>query len=103
MFLLFSFSMTFASIGIGFVLAVTAGGNVQAASAGVGPIALLFLLLGGFYINTSTIPVWISWISKIEYVRFVYEGLAINEFNRGLIVVKAVKSFEVVDDHCKLP
>jgi ABC-type multidrug transport system ATPase subunit len=84
-FLLFTCGMAFASIGIGFVLAVAAGGNVQAASAGVAPIALLFLLLGGFYINTSTIPVWIRWFSKIEYVRFVYEGLAINQFNGGVV------------------
>lgn len=81
MFLLFACGMTFASVGIGFVLAVAAGGNVQAASAAVAPIALLMLLLGGFYVNTSTIPVWISWLSKLEYMRFVYEGLAINEFN----------------------
>merc|ERR1712050_365115 len=89
-YLLFTCGMTFASVGIGFVLAVAAGGNIQAASAGVGPIALLFLLLGGFYINTSTIPVWISWISKIEYVRFVYEALAINEFNGGIVTANGV-------------
>jgi len=41
-FLLFTCGMAFASIGIGFLLAVAAGGNVQAASAGVAPIALLF-------------------------------------------------------------
>lgn len=81
MFLLFACGMTFASVGIGFVVAVAAGGNVQAASAAVAPIALLMLLLGGFYVNPSTIPVWISWLSKLEYMRFVYEGLAINEFN----------------------
>jgi ABC-type multidrug transport system ATPase subunit len=89
-FLLFTCGMAFASIGIGFLLAVAAGGNVQAASAGVAPIALLFLLLGGFYINTSTIPVWIRWFSKIEYIRFVYEGLAINQFNGGLVTADGV-------------
>jgi hypothetical protein len=89
-FLLFTCGMAFASIGIGFLLAVAAGGNVQAASAGVAPIALLFLLLGGFYINTSTIPVWIRWFSKIEYVRFVYEGIAINQFNGGVTTTNGV-------------
>merc|ERR1712050_446345 len=89
-FLLCTCGMAFASIGIGFLLAVAAGGNAQAASAGVGPIALLFLLLGGFYINSSTIPVWIRWISKIEYVRFVYEALAINEFNGGIVTANGV-------------
>jgi len=89
-FLLFTCGMAFSSIGIGFLLAVAAGGNVQAASAGVAPIALLCLLLGGFYINTSTIPVWISWFSKVEYVRFAYEGLAINQFNGGVVTATGV-------------
>jgi len=99
-FLCFTCGMALASVGIGFVLAVAAGGNAQAASASVGPIALIFLLLGGFYINTSTIPIWISWISKLEYVRFVYEGLAINEFNGGVLVVK--DSGTTHDGLCKL-
>merc|ERR1719277_2027863 len=93
--------MTFASVGIGFLLAVAAGGNAQAASAGVGPIALLFLLLGGFYINSSTIPAWISWVSKIEYVRFVYEGLAINEFNGGVVLANGAHT--APDGSCPSP
>merc|ERR1711988_1728706 len=66
-FLLFTFGTTIASVGIGFLLASATGGNVQAASAAVGPIALIFLLLGGFFINKSTIPVWISWLANIDY------------------------------------
>merc|ERR1719247_3769545 len=51
--------MAFSSIGISFILAVLAEGNVQAASAGIGPIAIILLLLGGFYINVETIPIFI--------------------------------------------
>jgi hypothetical protein len=99
-YMLFVCGMSFCSIGIGFLLAVAAGGNAQAASAGVGPIALLFLLLGGFYINLSTIPVWIRWISQIEYVRFVYVGLAINEFKGTTVTAKGV---EAPDGVCPEP
>ncbi|CAE8712497.1 unnamed protein product [Polarella glacialis] len=80
MFLLFTCGMTFASVGLGFLLAAATGGNIQAASAAVGPLALIMLLLGGFYINTSTIPVWIAWLGKISYVSWSYQGLAINQF-----------------------
>merc|ERR1712110_1227231 len=75
-FLLFTCSMSLASISVGFMIAVVSGGNIQGASAAVSPIALLLMLLGGFYINSSTIPVWITWFSHIEYLRFAYEGLS---------------------------
>jgi ABC-type multidrug transport system permease subunit len=78
-FLLFTCACTLSSVGIGFLLASATGGNVQAASAAVGPIALIFLLLGGFFINTSTIPVWISWLANIDYIQWAYEGQAINQ------------------------
>jgi len=80
-FLLFTCGMTLASVGIGFCLASVFAGNIQASSAAVGPIAIIFLLLGGFYINTATIPVWIAWLSKINYVNWAYRGLAINQFH----------------------
>lgn len=80
-FLVFTCGMTLASVGIGFSLASVFAGNVQASSAAVGPLAIIFLLLGGFYINTSTIPPWIAWLSKINYVNWAYRGIAINEFH----------------------
>jgi len=95
-FLLFTCSMAFSSIGIAFLLSVAFGGNIQAASGAVGPIAIIFLLLGGFYINTSTIPVWIAWLSKINYVSWAYQGLVINQFN-GI----SVKSADYPYDSCK--
>merc|ERR1712100_757949 len=84
--------MTFSSIGVAFVLAGAAGGNAQAASAGVAPIALMMMLLGGFYINTSTIPVWINWLSKLDYMNWVFKGLAINEFNDDVVLAHNVPS-----------
>lgn len=80
-FLLFTCGTTFSSVGLGFLLAAATGGNIQAASAAVGPIALIFLLLGGFFINANTIPAWISWLSKVSYVSWSFQGLAISQFN----------------------
>lgn len=79
-YLIFTCGMTFSSVGLGFMLAAATGGNIQAASAMVGPIALIFLLLGGFFINTSTIPVWIAWLSKVSYVSWSFQGLCISQF-----------------------
>jgi ATP-binding cassette subfamily G (WHITE) protein 2 len=86
-FLLFTCVCTLSSVGIGFLLASATGGNVQAASAAVGPIALIFLLLGGFFINSSTIPVWISWLANINYISWAFEGQAINQFLHAHISV----------------
>eukprot|EP00441_Pelagodinium_beii_P040033 CAMPEP_0197626442 /NCGR_PEP_ID=MMETSP1338-20131121/5408_1 /TAXON_ID=43686 ORGANISM="Pelagodinium beii, Strain RCC1491" /NCGR_SAMPLE_ID=MMETSP1338 /ASSEMBLY_ACC=CAM_ASM_000754 /LENGTH=636 /DNA_ID=CAMNT_0043196983 /DNA_START=45 /DNA_END=1955 /DNA_ORIENTATION=+ len=99
-FLLFTCGMTFASVGLGFMLAAATGGNIQAASAAVGPIALMFLLLGGFYINDSTIPIWIAWLGKVSYVSWSFRGLAINQFNG--YTVKA-PGFELQDDGSCIP
>eukprot|EP00927_Polykrikos_kofoidii_P085093 TRINITY_DN9153_c0_g1_i3.p1 TRINITY_DN9153_c0_g1~~TRINITY_DN9153_c0_g1_i3.p1 ORF type:complete len:662 (+),score=85.88 TRINITY_DN9153_c0_g1_i3:47-1987(+) len=90
-YLLFTGGMTFSSVGLGFMLAAATGGNIQAASAAVGPIALIFLLLGGFFINQSTIPAAISWFSKVSYVTWSYQGLCISQFNRRTISVKGVE------------
>jgi hypothetical protein len=79
-FVALSSGMALSSIGVAFTLAVAANGNVQAASAGIGPIAIVLLLLGGFYINLQTIPVYVRWISQISYLSFSYQGLCINEF-----------------------
>jgi ABC-type multidrug transport system ATPase subunit len=81
MFLLITFGMTFSSTGVGLALAAATAGNVQAASAAVAPIAIILLLLGGFYINRSTIPVFIRWLSQINYVNWSYNGLIINQFH----------------------
>eukprot|EP00933_Yihiella_yeosuensis_P060504 TRINITY_DN6325_c0_g2_i4.p1 TRINITY_DN6325_c0_g2~~TRINITY_DN6325_c0_g2_i4.p1 ORF type:complete len:663 (-),score=134.85 TRINITY_DN6325_c0_g2_i4:313-2301(-) len=90
-YLMFTCGMTFCSVALGFLLAAATGGNIQASSAAVGPIALIFLLLGGFFINASTIPVWISWLSKVSYVSWSYQGLAISQFNGRSFASKGVQ------------
>ena len=98
LFLLFCAGMAFSSIGISFILAVLAEGNVQAASAGIGPIAIILLLLGGFYINVETIPVFIRWLAKVSYLSFAYQGLCISQFADRTLTVGGV-----VADHGVCP
>merc|ERR1719440_516732 len=89
-FLALSSGMALSSIGVAFTLAVAAGGNVQAASAGIGPIAIILLLLGGFYINVETIPVFIRWLAKVSYLSFAYQGLCISQFADRTLTVGGV-------------
>jgi len=99
LFLIFTCGMTLCSVGVGFMLAAATGGNVQAASASVGPLALVMLLLGGFFINTSTIPVWIDWLSKVSYVSWAFQGLATNQYNGAAI--KAAGYEPLPDGSCR--
>lgn len=72
------------------MLSIMAGGNPEIGSAAVGPIALILMLLGGFYVNTETIPVYLIWISKASYLTFTYQGLCINEFRDAVLVADGV-------------
>lgn len=100
-FVLLSSGVSLCSIGLGFMLAVASNGNVQAASAAIGPIAIVLLLLGGFYITVDTIPVYVRWISKISYLSFAFEGLCINEFE-GEMVGTGVSAEKGDDVLCQL-
>ena len=59
---MFYILMNLCSIGLAFFLAALAGGNAELASAFIAPAAIILLFTGGFYINTDSIPGWITWV-----------------------------------------
>jgi ABC-type multidrug transport system ATPase subunit len=91
-FLFFFCAMASCSQGIGFMLSILAEGNANLASAAVGPMALILMLLGGFYVNTESIPIYLVWISKISYLNFSFQGLCINEFRGSLLLAGDAQS-----------
>ena len=51
-------------------------------ATGFGPLVIIvFLLFGGFYVNTDNIPVWISWINEISFFKWGFQAMAINEYS----------------------
>ena len=38
------------------------------------------VIFGGFYINVNALPIVANWIPYMNYVRWIYEALCINEF-----------------------
>jgi len=38
------------------------------------------VLLGGFFVSGSSIPVWIAWARWLSMLKYAYEALLINEF-----------------------
>ena len=44
-------------------------------------VIVILLLFGGFYINTSNIPVYFIWIEYFSYFKYAFSALMQNEFN----------------------
>lgn len=48
----------------------------------LGPLTtVIFMLFGGFYVNLSSIPVWIRWVRYISPIQWGFVGLCVNEFS----------------------
>ena len=58
----------------------------------LGPITMIpIILFSGFFVNLSTVPVWLSWLSYLSYARYSFEGLML-----------AVYGFDREDMHCSV-
>jgi hypothetical protein len=68
------------SEGIG-LIASTIAPNVLVANIIAPLITIIFLLLGGFYIQTDNIPSYFKWIETLSYLKYGYRGLMVNEFS----------------------
>ena len=74
-------TMLISLVSMGFGVFVAAGTNSVDAATQVGPqLLIVFLLFGGFYINTQSIPVWLAWIQEFSLLRWGFEALSVNEF-----------------------
>ncbi|CAD6187668.1 unnamed protein product [Caenorhabditis auriculariae] len=56
--------------------------SVPITVASSGPILILFMLVGGFYGTTSSMPIFIQWIQYTSWNRLAYEALMINQWSR---------------------
>ena len=65
---------------IGFILSAALP-SLQLALIITPTLSIFFLILGGFYIPFSNMPVWVSWIKWISFATYGYSGLLINEYS----------------------
>jgi len=68
--------------GIGLLISATVLDTKRAITVSV-IIMLSSVLLGGFFISTSTLAVWISWAQWVSYIKYSYELILLNEFDLG--------------------
>lgn len=71
-------------VSLGFFIS-TISPDMQVGIAIAMPILLLFVLFGGFAVNTSTLPGSIRWMQWLSPFRYAYEAMCISEFEpRGM-------------------
>jgi len=55
--------------------------NVDVALA-VAPVVIIpFMLFGGFFLNSGSVPVWLSWLKWISWFIYSYEALLVNQWS----------------------
>ena len=73
-------SFTSSSLG----LAVGAVAPSPDAAQAIGPgVMVLFIVFGGFYVNSATVPRVLRWVPRASLIQHAFRGLCVNEF-RGM-------------------
>jgi len=73
----------FVGIGLGMVLSASLK-SVEMAPQIAPAVVIVFLMFSGFFLNDDSIPVYLSWLKYISFIRYAYQALSVNEF-RGAI------------------
>lgn len=37
-------------------------------------------MFSGYFLNESSIPIWVRWLKYISFIRYTFQGLSVNEF-----------------------
>jgi ABC-type multidrug transport system permease subunit len=70
---------TIASMAFGFTVSAAAPTIVEANALGP-PIVVTFILFGGFYINSESLPLGSAWVQNLSTIYWTFQGLLLNEF-----------------------
>eukprot|EP00092_Neocalanus_flemingeri_P095212 GFUD01121127.1.p1 GENE.GFUD01121127.1~~GFUD01121127.1.p1 ORF type:complete len:639 (-),score=177.01 GFUD01121127.1:95-2011(-) len=55
--------------------------NIDIALA-IAPVVIIpFMLFGGFYLNSGSVPVWLSWLKYMSWFLYGFEALLINQWS----------------------
>lgn len=67
------------STSAGYLISCASSSTSMALSVGP-PIIIPFLLFGGFFLNSGSVPEYFKWLSYISWFRYGNEGLLINQW-----------------------
>jgi len=67
-------------LSVGYLLSCVSP-NVDVA-LGIAPVVIIpFMLFGGFFLNSDSVPVWLSWLKWISWFIYSYEALLVNQWS----------------------
>lgn len=67
------------SLIIGYLISCASSSISMALSVGP-PFIIPFLLFGGFFLNSGSVPYYFKWLSYFSWFRYGFEGLLINQW-----------------------
>ncbi|XP_043206679.1 protein white-like [Amphibalanus amphitrite] len=54
--------------------------SVNVALAITAPAIIPFMLFGGFFLNSGSVPVWLEWLQYLSWFNYANEALCINQW-----------------------
>ncbi|XP_065840254.1 protein white-like [Oscarella lobularis] len=80
-FTFFGICIIVATVAISLGYLVSAGAPSVSVALAIGPVSFIpFLLFGGFFIRSGTVPVYLEWIQFISWFFYGFETLMVNEW-----------------------
>nr|CAA26716.2 white pigment protein [Drosophila melanogaster] len=67
------------STSFGYLISCASSSTSMALSVGP-PVIIPFLLFGGFFLNSGSVPVYLKWLSYLSWFRYANEALLINQW-----------------------
>lgn len=67
------------STSFGYLISCASTSTSMALSVGP-PVTIPFLLFGGFFLNSGSVPAYFKWLSYFSWFRYANEGLLINQW-----------------------
>uniref|UniRef100_A0A1A9V0K8 Protein white n=2 Tax=Glossina austeni TaxID=7395 RepID=A0A1A9V0K8_GLOAU len=67
------------STSFGYLISCASNSTSMALSVGP-PVTIPFLLFGGFFLNSGSVPIYFKWLSYFSWFRYANEGLLINQW-----------------------
>merc|ERR1712168_440749 len=67
------------SMSFGYLICAISG-NISTAFTLSAPLLIPLITIGGFYINTKSIPVWLIWLKYISWIFYSFQAMNINQW-----------------------
>ncbi|GBF88373.1 hypothetical protein Rsub_01085 [Raphidocelis subcapitata] len=90
------FTMTMNAISLGYAIAGVSP-STDVATPATASVLTLMLILSGFMIKESSIPIFLRWFVKVNLMHYMWGGMMINQFENGSGIIASVGGTKVLN------